>query len=169
VSAPLTGLIILAVAQAVLLVFFLKKISRLKQALADEKKRGQIPVLNFAIDIGARTFRIVNEGSCTAKDIVIEDVLITFDYQFKKTVRLAFLPAGTLHPSKSADLDYRIYEGDFDITREVAENFFAQLKTSTFIARLRYKNYENVAFTASVENQQGNCTVLEVRPEEVQA
>ncbi len=89
-DAPFIISLALLVLVSGLLAASLKRIAQLKKALIKERDRNKVPVLTFCLDRDKQEFTLINDGTCTAKDIRIEDLTVTLDYQFKKTVRLAF-------------------------------------------------------------------------------
>ncbi len=142
------------------------RIAQLKQALRLEKDRNKVPVLTFSIDPAQQLMVLINEGSCTAKDIVIEDLPVTLDYQFKKTVRLSFTPIPALHPTQNTPLAYTIHEGEYNITKEVADSFFGHLLTASFEACLKYANFQNIYFSAILQCTKGHVRIAEIKPVE---
>ena len=152
-----------------LLASSLKRIAQLKQALAREQDRNKVPVLTFTVDMDDQALRLVNDGSCTAKDIRIKEFPVTLDYQFKKTVRLVFQPVPVLHPTQSTVLKYTIHEGSYDITREVQDSFFAHLKTCVFEANVLYANFQNITFSEVIDCAAGSFTIREIKPADTSA
>jgi hypothetical protein len=164
VSAPFTISVALLILVSGLLLASLKRVSQLKHALALEKDRNKVPVLTFAIDMDEQALKLVNDGSCTAKDILIKEFPVTLDYQFKKTVHLAFPPIEVLHPTQSVPLNPAIHEGPYDITREVGNSFFAHLKTCAFEAHIQYANFRNISFTEIIDCAEGRFKIREIMP-----
>ncbi|HPB67942.1 MAG TPA: hypothetical protein PLT76_07805 [Candidatus Omnitrophota bacterium] len=163
-DAPLIISVALLVLVSGLLAASLKRIAQLKQALVKEKDRNKVPVLTFCLDMDEQDFKLVNDGTCTAKDIQIEDLPVTLDYQFKKTVRLAFEPIAVLHPTQAIPLKPSIHEGPYDITREVENGFFAHLKGCTFEARIQYSNFRNIRFREIIDGAVGCFKIREITP-----
>lgn len=165
-SAPFMISVALLILVSGLLAASLKRIAQLKHALAGEKDRNKVPVLTFAIDMDEQVLKLVNDGSCTAKDILIKEFPVTLDYQFKKTVQLVFQPVAVLHPTQSVPLSPAIHEGPYDITREVGNSFFAHLKTCAFEAHIQYANFRNVSFTEVIDCAEGRFKIREIKPDE---
>ena len=147
-----------------LLLASLRRIAQLKHALAQEKDRNKVPVLTFCLDTDGQALQLLNDGSCTAKDIRIQDFSVTLDYQFKKTVRLVFQPVPVLHPTQSTVLKYTIHEGPYEITREVGDSFFAHLRTCAFEANVQYANFQNISFCEIIDCASGSFTIREIKP-----
>ena len=166
---PLMISVVLLVLVSGLLIASLKRITQLKRALAREQDRNKVPVLTLSLDTDNQALCLTNDGACTAKDIVIKDCPVTLDYQFKKTVRLVFGPVAVLHPTQSTVLRYTIHEGPYNITRELADSFFAHLKTGAFETCVHCSNFQNITFREMISCSSGVFTIREIRPDEIQA
>ena len=128
----------------------LVRIYRLRRILRFERQRAKVPLLNLLLDDDSMLFALSNEGSCTAKDVRVQDILLELDYDFKKTLRLVFDPLSEIHPSQQKPLSFRIFEGEYELTKEIGDSFFAHLKSAVFSAQLQYKNYAGIPFVADI-------------------
>jgi len=153
----------------VLLVFAvisaMMKIRTLKDTLEMEKRKRSMPLMaldvNTTNDMGVF---LVNDSYCYAKNIDIQDMDVVVDYGFKKHITLKFPSVEMLKPSARARLDYRVFDGEYDITNTDSKNILNHFSDAPIEMRLRYRNIEDSPFEAVIGPERDHYITKEVTP-----
>ena len=85
------------------------KIKRLQALLEEEKKKRTFPLLVFSINRDELKAYLKNESYCYAKHVQIDDIDLTVDYGYKKTLKLRFDPILMLKPNQIQSFEFFVY------------------------------------------------------------
>ena len=139
----------------------------LKILLAEEKRKRTYPLITFDIDRGKLKAFVKNESYCYAKDLQIDDMVLTADYGFKKDLQLKFAPVLLLRPGGQMELEFKVFDNGFDVTAQTPNSLVLQFKDSpSFKMRMKYKNLEEDAFESTIAWQETQYIVKDVKPVE---
>jgi hypothetical protein len=154
---------------AVLVLFIMKclqTIRDLEETLAEEKRKRSMPLLTLEVntedDFGAF---LINDSYCYAKNITIDDLDVVVDYGFKKHITLKFEPLEMLKPNARSKLNYRVFDGAYDITSSDSTNILNHFSDAPIEMHLRYENIEGGPFKATIVPERDQYVVKEVIPE----
>ncbi|HLF19048.1 MAG TPA: hypothetical protein VI749_09215 [Candidatus Omnitrophota bacterium] len=158
-------LILGAAGMLVAVVFvLLAKIRTLKKLLAEEKRKRTFPLLTFEVDRENLKAYLKNESYCYAKDVKIDDLPITVDYGFKKELILKFEPLVLLRPNGRMELEYKVFDNNFDVTAGSPGSLVLQFHDNPFKMRLHYKNLEEEHFESTIVWDINQYVVKDVNP-----
>ncbi|MCK5581057.1 MAG: hypothetical protein KAJ18_07260 [Candidatus Omnitrophica bacterium] len=138
-------------------------IQNLKKALHIEKHKRTVPLLAIKISDYEGCFLLKNTSQCPAKNIRVQDINITVDYDFKKDITLTFPSIPDLNPDEEKPLIYQAYDGRHKIPPEKNKEFFALLSNQTFSWNFHYSNLEGIPFTAIIEQTKNQFHLKETR------
>ena len=160
--------IIAAVIIIVLLLFIrraLLKIRELEETLAEEQRKRSMPLLTLEVNTDDEYgVFLINDSYCYAKNITIGDLDVVVDYGFKKHITLKFDSLEMLKPNGRGQLEYRVFDGDYDTTVTDAKNILNHFPDAPIEIRLRYENLEGSPFTSTIIPEKGQYVVKEVIP-----
>jgi len=146
----------------------LRNNNTLKILLAEEKRKRTYPLLTFEVDRSKLKAYLKNESYCYAKDVQIDDMVLTADYGFKKDLNLKFDPIVLLRPGGSTELEYKVFDNGFDVTTQSPDSLVLQFKDSpSFKMHMRYKNLEEEGFESTVAWQENQYVVKDLKPLEL--
>ncbi len=141
----------------------LRKISELKQALAEEKRKRSMPLLTLEVnttdDFGVF---LINDSYCYARNININDLDVIVDYGFKKHITLKFDPLDMLKPNGRTKLNYRVFDGEYDTSSTDAKNILNHFSDAPIEMHLRYENLEGGPFSSVIVPDKDQYVVKEV-------
>jgi len=157
-----TDLIIVSLAVA--LVIAIIYIIRLKHLYDREKSRRLMPFLTFEFDEFGRGIFLKNEGICAAKDIKVEDLTFSLNYDFKKTLIFKFDVIDMIQPGKKEELVFKIYDKEYVVASEEFDNILGRLSRDSFEVRMTYSNLENIRFSCVLVKEKEKILVKKVSP-----
>jgi len=139
------------------------KIRKLKNVLALEKRKRSMPLMTLEVDTDKDlAVYLINDSYCYAKNIDIDDLDVVVDYGFKKHITLKFPSLDLLKPSARIKLDYRVFDGEYDITSTDSKNILNHFSDAPIEMRLRYRNIEDSAFQATIGPEKNHYITKEV-------
>jgi hypothetical protein len=143
----------------------LYKIRALKEILAKEKRKQNMPLLTLEVNTERdRGVYLINDSYCYARNIRFNDLDLVVDYGFKKHLTLKFPPIDMLKPNAKIKLDYRVFDEKYDITSEDSLNILNHFSDAPIKMRLCYENIEGDPFTAILSPQRGRYVTKEITP-----
>lgn len=155
--------IIIALLVFIIIVAFFR-IHTLKKNLAIEKRKRTMPLITLEVntdnDFG---IFLVNDSYCYAKNIVTDDLDVVVDYGFKKHITLKFDPVEILKPNGKSKLNYRVFDGIYDVTSPGdKKNILNHFSDAPIEMRLRYENIEGGPFAAIIVSEKDHYIIKEV-------
>lgn len=153
----------------VLLLFALfqtyRKVKELEKTLKLEKHKRSMPLITMDVntddDLGVF---LINDSYCYAKNIRAEDLDVVVDYGFKKHITLKFTPVDILKPSGRTRLDYRVFDGEYDITQTDSKNILNHFQDAPIEMHLRYQNIEGNPFKATIASENNQYLIKDASP-----
>ena len=161
--------VLFVIADIIIIVFIfvimkmLRKIRELEHTLAEERRKRSMPLLTLEVntDDDYGVF-LINDSYCYAKSINISDLDVVVDYGFKKHITLKFDPLEMLKPNGRSQLNYRVFDGDYDTTSTDAKNILNHFPDAPIEMHLRYANIEGDSFTSTIIPEKDQYVVREV-------
>jgi len=142
-----------------------RKMKALEETLEQEKRKRSMPLITMDVktvdDFGVY---LINDSYCYAKNIDIEDLDVVVDYGFKKHITLKFPSLDMLKPNARIKLNYRVFDGEYDITSTDSRNILNHFSDAPIEMRLRYKNIEDGPFAATIRSEKNHYVIKEVTP-----
>ena len=118
-----------------------RKVKTIEATLEKEKRKQSMPLitmeLNTTDDWGVF---LVNDSYCYAKNINIENLDVVIDYGFKKHIALKFSPLEILKPGAKTKLNYRVFDGEYEITVTDSLNILNHFSDAPIEMLLSYEN-----------------------------
>ncbi|MCK5083040.1 MAG: hypothetical protein KAR31_09065 [Candidatus Omnitrophica bacterium] len=159
--------LIIASIVIVILLFFLErafhKITELEHILADERRKRSMPILTLEVntdnDYG---LFLINDSYCYAKNIQVSDLDVVVDYGFKKHITLKFDALEMLKPNGRSQLNYRVFDGDYDTTATDTKNILNHFPDAPISMNMRYENIESELFSSTIIPEKDQYIVKEV-------
>ena len=142
-----------------------KSIIQLKKTLLEENRKRIVPVLILESRAKHPGLYLKNDSDCMAKDIKIRDVLLTLEYDFKKTIILKFDPIEVLGPSKAVKLHYSAFDGGHKVSYTDARNLLLHINRASFEVQIKYKNVEDIAFLTVIIKEKDAFHLKAVNPQ----
>jgi len=147
-----------------LLVWAIFKIKQIKRLLAEEKRKRLFPLLMLEVDTDEVAAYLMNDSYCYAKNVKIDDLNITVDYGFKKRLLLKFEPIDMIKPGQKMPLNYRVWDGAYDITSTDSRNLVYHFSDSNIEMHISYSNMEHAKFSTTISRDKDQYIVKEVKP-----
>jgi hypothetical protein len=124
-----------------------------------------MPMLNLEVntkeDYGAF---LINDSYCYAKNIHVQNLDVVVDYGFKKHITLKFGDVEILKPNGRVKLNYRVFDGEYDVTAQDSKNILNHFPDSPIEMQLSFENLEGGAFTSTIVPENQGYTIKEVTP-----
>ena len=140
-------------------------IEEIKRALAEEQRKRSMPMLTLEVntkeDYGAF---LINDSYCYAKNIHVQNLDVVVDYGFKKHITLKLEDVEMLKPNGRIKLNYRVFDGEYDVTTQDSKNILNHFPDSPIEMRLSFENLEGGAFISTIIPENDGYTIKEVTP-----
>lgn len=149
---------------SLIIILSLLQVYRLNKRLTEEKRRRIFSLLTLEINPDQLGAYLYNDSYCYAKNIRIEDADVTTTFGYKKKLRLKFDTIDTLKPDQKAKLNYRVFDGQFDITSADSKNLVVYFENPDFEMHINYSNIENMPFSAIVRREKSHFVIKEAKP-----
>lgn len=136
----------------------------LQKALEYEKLRGRCPYLTLARDDQEYQLTLTNDSYCYAKNIQVHDASMVVDVGFQKRLTLKFEMIEMIKPQTSAQLQYKAFDGEQDVTNHDPGKLIHYFPNSGLELTLTCQNMEGDPFREVIVNQKADFVVREVKP-----
>ena len=140
-------------------------IEELQRTLKEERQKRSMPMLTMEVNTERdHGVFLINDSYCYAKNIHLQNLDVVVDYGFKKHITLKFGDVETLKPNGRVKLNYRVFDGEYDVTTQDAKNILNHFPDSPIEAHLSFENLEGAAFISTIIPGDNGYTVKEVVP-----
>ena len=141
-------------------------IASLRKALEYEKLRGRCPYLTLERDDQEYRLLLTNDSYCYAKNVRVQDAPMTVDVGFQKKLTLKFEPIEMIKPHTSAQLHYKAFDGELDVTNHDPGKLIHYFPNSGLELTVLCENMEGDPFREIIVNEKDKFLVKGVQPVE---
>ncbi|OGX08921.1 MAG: hypothetical protein A2Z88_02020 [Omnitrophica WOR_2 bacterium GWA2_47_8] len=148
-------------------VIALIRVFLLSRSLKKEIERKNVPLLSLKLvaELPNIGLYLENQSDFPGSDILIQNMEVAVESDFRGTLTLKFEPVSNLDPHKFEKLKFKVFNGEFELFHISTDSLMPHLLSLPLEIHLTFSNSDGVSFSSLIkkEKNQNKFIIKEIK------